>query len=91
MTDAKGADDWPYRPEHWEGQNEFIITGPGWDKIGGTYRRSEAVTMSRVANVAYAEGKKAERERCLSIAHGFYSCEGIAQEIAEKISLPDTV
>ncbi len=33
----------------------------------------------------YNAGRKAERERCLEIARGFSSCEGIAQKIAKEI------
>ena len=36
-------------------------------------------------NRGYAAGRKAERERCLEIARGFSSCEGIAQKIAKEI------
>lgn len=32
-----------------------------------------------------AKVRKAERERCLEIARGFSSCEGIAQKIAKEI------
>jgi hypothetical protein len=87
MTEPiKGQDDWwPYRPEHWEGQDDFVVTGPGWDKIGGTFRRHEAVIMSLAANVGYDEGKKCERERVLDIVRQSFSCEGIAQEIEKKI------
>ena len=34
---------------------------------------------------AYAEGRKAERERCADIARQHFSCEGIAQDIEKKI------
>lgn len=34
---------------------------------------------------AYQAGRKAERERCLEIARGYSSCEGIAQKIAKEI------
>ena len=33
----------------------------------------------------FIAGCKAERERCLGIARGFSSCEGIAQKIAKEI------
>lgn len=39
----------------------------------------------KIANKAYVYGRKAERERCLEIARGYSSCEGIAQKIAKEI------
>lgn len=51
--------EWPYRAEHWEGHDEFVVTGPGWDKIGSTYSKREAEMGAMFANLAYAEGRKA--------------------------------
>jgi hypothetical protein len=48
----------PYKSERWECQNEFVITGPGWEFVGGTYTKNEADLASRFANLAYAEGRK---------------------------------
>lgn len=51
----------PYKSERWECQNEFVITGPGWEFVGGTYTKNEADLASRFANLAYDEGR-ASRE-----------------------------
>jgi hypothetical protein len=48
----------PYRAEHWEGQNEFVVVGPGWENRGGTYTKNEAGIAARFANLAHAEGRK---------------------------------
>lgn len=45
----------------------------------------DKLNACRLANAAHAEGRKAERERCLEIARGYSSCEGIAQKIAKEI------
>ena len=57
---------------------------------------SDVMTETQISRMSgysdgYNAGRKAEREMCLDIARWFFSCEGIAQEIAEKISFPDTV
>lgn len=46
---------------------------------------SLAMAVAKRIAFAYEEGRKAERERCLEIARGFSSCEGIAQKIAKEI------
>ena len=69
----------PYKSERWECQNEFVITGPGWEFVGGTYTKNEADLASRFANLAYAEGRKSmekELEELLEIAEDLYvGCE----------------
>lgn len=55
MTYDKGQ----YKAEHWEGHNEFVVVGPGWENTGGTYTKNEASIAARFANLAYAEGRKA--------------------------------
>lgn len=45
----------------------------------------ETETKTAIANAAYAEGRKAERERCANIARQYASCEGVAQEIEKHI------
>ena len=57
----------PYIAEQWEGRNEFVVVGPGWETVVGTYTKNESDIAARFANLAYAEGRKAERERCLEI------------------------
>lgn len=52
----------PYKSERWECQNEFVITGPGWEFVGGTYTKNEADLASRFANLAYAEGRKSAKK-----------------------------
>lgn len=54
----KMQSEWPYRAEHWEGQNEFVVVGPGWENMGGTYTKNEAGIAARFANLAHAEGRK---------------------------------
>lgn len=51
----------PYKAEQWEGQNEFVVTGPGWYRLAGTYRKWEAEFAAEVGNIAHAEGVKAGR------------------------------
>lgn len=46
---------------------------------------SLAMAVAKRIAFAYDEGRKAERERCLEIARGYSSCEGIAQKIAKEI------
>lgn len=65
----------PYKSERWECQNEFVITGPGWEFVGGTYTKNEADLASRFANLAYAEGRKsAEKDfqELLELANGLH-------------------
>lgn len=52
------SSDGPYQAEHWEGQDEFVVTGPGFENIGGTYTKNEAEIAARFANLAHAEGRK---------------------------------
>ena len=47
--------------------------------------QNAANDCATVFNAIYGAGRKAERERCLEIARGFSSCEGIAQKIAKEI------
>ena len=58
MSDDSKSDG-PYKAEHWEGHNEFVVVGPGWENLGGTYTKNEARIAYRFANMAYAEGRKA--------------------------------
>lgn len=84
MTDDKGAGDWPYRIKnknywwHVDGLGEEQRLNQWAYKIGAEW-------WARQLNTAHAEGRKAERERCLEIARGYSSCEGIAQRIAKEI------
>lgn len=57
MSEAKGL----YKAELWEGQNEFVVTGPGCDRLAGTYRKCEAEFAAKVGNIAHAEGVKIGR------------------------------
>lgn len=77
MTDAKG----PYKTE--EFKEAWTVRGPG----GNTpFTNSEDADVYRgELNAAYAEGRKAERERCANIARQYASCEGVAQEIEKHI------
>lgn len=47
--------------------------------------RRDAMNAASLANMSYAAGRKAERERCAGIARQHFSCEGIAQEIEKEI------
>lgn len=57
-----------YRYEHRAEQKAFVVVGPGWESTGGTYTKNEASKAARIANLAYAAGRKDERERCAKIA-----------------------
>ena len=57
----------PYKSERWECQNEFVITGPGWEFVGGTYTKNEADLASRFANLAYAEGRKSMEKELVEL------------------------
>ena len=57
-----------YRYEHRDEQKAFVVVGPGRENMGGTYTKNEASIAARLANLAYAEGRKSERERCAQIA-----------------------
>jgi len=65
----------PYKAEQWEWQDEFVVTGPGWDKSGSTYRKREAEMGAMFANMAHAAGRKAERERCLRMVYQYTTWE----------------
>jgi hypothetical protein len=83
-----------YRYEHRDEQKAFVVVGPGRENMGGTYTKKEASIAARFANLAYAEGRKAERERCAQIADDeaiehqdgdeSYMC-GAVEEIAKRI------
>jgi hypothetical protein len=49
----------PYIAEQWEGRNEFVVVGPGWETVVGTYTKNESDIAARFANLAHAEGRKA--------------------------------
>jgi hypothetical protein len=57
-----------YRYEHRDEQKAFVVVGPGRENMGGTYTKNEASIAARLANLAYAEGRKSERERCARLA-----------------------
>lgn len=72
MTDDKGAGDGPYyvTDEYCNevGGRRFVIRGPGLNaQTTASLIREELVGSARIRNRAYAEGRKAERERCLAI------------------------
>jgi hypothetical protein len=70
-----------YRYEHRDEQKAFVVVGPGRENMGGTYTKNEASIAARLANLAYAEGRKAERERCLAIANRHPNeCDGLILE-----------
>lgn len=48
-----------YRYEHRDEQKAFVVVGPGRENMGGTYTKNEASIAARLANLAYAEGRKA--------------------------------
>lgn len=47
-----------YRYEHRDEQKAFVVVGPGRENMGGTYTKNEASIAARLANLAYAEGRK---------------------------------
>ncbi len=55
------------------------------ETAGEAFHIPLAMAVAKRIAFAYDEGRKAERERCLEIARGFSSCEGIAQKIAKEI------
>ena len=80
MTNDKGAIEGPYT-DGW-GRGAYVV-GPGLkDKQQRTWID---VDLASLLNLAYAEGRKAERERCADIARQHFSCEGIAQDIEKQI------
>lgn len=81
-TEPKGPS-FGYRRERWEAQNESVVIGPGWEKMGGTFTDSEADNMAKLANIAYAEGYKAGRA----------SRDGLVEKmkrISYGLTLPET-
>lgn len=53
----------PYIAQQWEGRNEFVVVGPGWETVVGTYTKNESYIAARFANLAHVEGRKeAEKE-----------------------------
>lgn len=70
--------DGPYKFEHWEGHNEFVVVGPGWENLGGTYTKNEARIAYRFANMAYAEGRK-------SVEKDFQELLGLSQKLCDDL------
>ena len=72
MTDDKGEGEGPYteiRGWHGDGCDSGCsmdtIEGPGFDKLPQKVFREFDLAM--LLNLAHAEGRKAERERCLNV------------------------
>jgi len=85
MTDDKGAGEGPYLWGY-DSYDDMCIFGPSLDENGwNPYKLKKIYRVCEKLNSAYAEGLKAERERCVEIARQYFSCEGIAQEIEKKI------
>ena len=83
MTDDKGEGEGPYT-DGW-GRGAYVV-GPGLkDKQQRTWID---VDFASLLNLAYAEGRKAERERCARIADGLLNLEVgdlVGTSIATKI------
>lgn len=81
MTDDNGAGEGPYyvTDEYCNevGGRRFVIRGPGLNaQTTASLIREELVGSARIRNRAYAEGRKAERERCAKIADGYFHARG---------------
>lgn len=51
----------PYKVEQFgaRNRNEFVVVGPGWEKVCEIYTRSGAEKAALYSNISYAEGRKA--------------------------------
>ena len=90
MTDDKGADEGPYRigiPDEYTGTTDYVshrLVGPGLGRWGAPDvsdlmpDEGHLALLVDAANAIYAEGRKAERERCLRILR---SHQGKCEEI----------
>lgn len=85
MTDDKGAGE-PFAKAIRKGVLIAQDLEPGMSiMVGGYVFTGKYTTWADQINRALDEMVKAERERCLEIARGFSSCEGIAQKISKEI------
>ena len=84
MTDDKGVCEGPYTVKEENGVSYLYLHKL---KLEGHTRSflMDLKMLCEALNTAHFVGVKAERERCLEIARGFSSCEGIAQKIAKEI------
>lgn len=74
-----------YRYEHRDEQKAFVVVGPGRENMGGTYTKNEASIAARLANLAYAEGRKAAEKdfrELLEISQRL--CDDLGEGIANK-------
>ncbi len=87
MTDDKGAGEGPYKETKlWTGNGASTIEGPGFESL--PQKVFKDLDMVVLLNLAYAEGGKAERERCARIADGLLNLEVgdlVGTSIATKI------
>ena len=70
-----------YRYEHRDEQKAFVVVGPGRENMGGTYTKNEASIAARLANLAYAEGRKGRDRLLEALKEAHHAISILPQEV----------
>lgn len=84
MKDSNGVGEGPYTVKEENGVSNLYLHKIELEGHTNMFLM-DLKTLCKELNTAYGVGAKSERERCLEIARGFSSCEGIAQKISKEI------